>query len=163
MTKFGFINDDFVRSKLDKSEHRISRAFEELFSGYALTADDVLNDVVRVDGYPGIVTVKNISFYTFCEHHFLPFYGQASITYQPNQIVTGLGKIVRLVKDVHAKRLQIQEIMAKDIAEDIMRVLDAKGVRVELTATHLCMCARGPQDDTALTDVKFEMGSLLSI
>lgn len=157
---FSFISDSRISEKLRLSEHRIKKAFNELFSGYTLTAEDVLNDVVRVENYAGLVCVDQINFYSFCEHHFAPFFGTASVTYHPNQIITGLGKLVRLVRDVHARRLQIQEIMTKEIAEDIMRVLDAKGAYIVTRAKHLCMCSRGPKDDTAMTTVIYGCGTL---
>jgi len=157
---FSFISDSHVREKLRLSEDRIRRAFDELFSGYSLRAEDVLNEVVKVKDYSGIVTVENINFYSFCEHHFAPFFGTASVSYEPNEIITGLGKIVRLVHDVHARRLQIQEMMTKDIAEDLMRVLGAKGSFVTTEARHLCMCSRGPKDDTAITTVSYGCGTL---
>lgn len=157
---FSFISDSHVRERLRLSEDRIRKAFDELFSGYSLRAEDVLNEVVKVTEYTGIVTVENINFYSYCEHHFAPFFGTASVSYEPNAIITGLGKIVRLVHDVHARRLQIQEIMTKDVAEDLMRVLDAKGAFVITEARHLCMCSRGPNDDTAITTVKYGCGTL---
>jgi len=157
---FNFIDDKVIRDKLAESEQRIIRSFNELFAGYKLRAEDVLNEVVKVNDYQGIIEVKDISFYSFCEHHFAPFFGRATVYYQPQEIITGLGKIVRLVRDVHAKRLQIQELMTKDIAEDLMRVIDAKGVFVQTTAKHLCMCSRGPKDDNAETNVKYGCGTL---
>ena len=157
---FAFINDQQVRQKLELSQSRISSAYEDLFSGYNLAAEDVLNETIRVDQYNGLIRQHDISFYTFCEHHFLPFFGTATVTYRPRHIITGLGKLVRLVRDVHARRLQIQELMARDICEDLMRVLDAKGARVELTARHLCICSRGPSDDNAMTTVTYEAGEL---
>jgi len=157
---FGFISNEDVRNRLRRSEDRIRRAFDELFGGYGLRAEDVLNEVVRVENYTGLVTVQDINFYSFCEHHFSPFFGTASVTYHPGEIITGLGKIVRLVHDVHARRLQIQETMTKDIAEDIMRVLGAKGALVVTKARHLCMCSRGPNDDTAVTVVSYGTGTL---
>lgn len=159
-TVFGFISNPEVRDRLRESEDRIRKAFDELFGGYALRAEDVLNEVVRVENYTGIVTVENVAFYSFCGHHFSPFFGTASVTYQPGEIITGLGKIVRLVHDVHARRLQIQETMTKDIADDIMRVLGAKGALVVTKAKHLCMCSRGPKDDGALTVVSYGTGTL---
>ncbi len=155
-----FNSDARVRDKLRASEGRIRRAFDELFSGYALRAEDVLNDVVRVTDYTGLVRVENINFYSFCEHHFAPFFGTASVSYEPHEIITGLGKLVRLVRDVHGRRLQIQEIMTRDIAEDLMRVLGARGALVVTEARHLCMCSRGPKDDTAVTTVKYGCGTL---
>lgn len=161
-TLFSFIDDDRVRDKLIGSEDRIRKSFNELFLGYGLTAEDVLNEVVRVKDYTGIVRVEDISFYSFCEHHFAPFHGTASVMYQPGEIITGLGKIVRLARDVHGRRLQIQELMTRDIAEDIMRVLEAKGAFVVTKAKHLCMCSRGPKDDKAMTTVAYGVGTLES-
>ncbi len=157
---FGFIENDEARTKLLNSEDRIRRAFKELLSGYDLKAEDVLNDVVHVDNYTGLITVEDINFYSFCEHHFAPFFGTASVTYEPGEIITGLGKIVRLVHDVHGRRLQIQETMTQHIAEDMKRVLGAKGVFVVTKAKHLCMCSRGPKDDTVSTTVTYGCGSL---
>ena len=157
---FSFVANEEVRQKLLLSEHRIRKSYDELFSGYALKAEDVLNDVIHVSDYTGVVEVKNIQFYSMCEHHFAPFFGTANVYYQPKEIITGLGKLVRLVRDVHGRRLQIQEIMTKNIAEDIMRVLDCKGVYVETTAKHLCMCSRGPKDDLADTTVSYGLGTL---
>lgn len=158
---FSFIPVDIAREELAPSLDRISRAYGELFSGYALTAEDVLNETVRVENYNGIVIVDHITFYTFCKHHFLPFFGEASVTYKPGKIVTGLGKIVRLVRDVHARRLQIQELMAQDICEDMVRVLGVAGVEVKLRAKHLCMCSRGPSDDNVETEVVYRIGQSL--
>ncbi|HEX8443945.1 MAG TPA: GTP cyclohydrolase I [Allosphingosinicella sp.] len=155
---FGFIPNEEVRTALEPSFDRISRAYSELFSGYALRADDVLNETLRVTDYQGWITVDKISFYTFCQHHFLPFFGEASVSYLPGQVITGLGKIVRLVRDVHARRLQIQETMARDICDDMTRVLGAKGVQVTLRAKHLCMCSRGPGDDNSETEVTYSIG-----
>ncbi len=157
---FSFVTDEHVRQKLILSADRIRRSFDEMFSGYQLKAEDVLNDVVHVEEYTGVVRIDDINFYSVCEHHFAPFFGTVSVTYQPGTIITGLGKIVRLVRDVHGRRLQIQETMTRDIAIDIMRVLGARGVRVVSRARHLCMCCRGPKDDTAMTTVDYGCGTL---
>lgn len=157
---FGFVENAEARVKLMESSARITKAFSELLSGYSLSAEEVLNDVVHVSNYTGLVTVEDINFYSYCEHHFAPFFGVASVTYEPAEIITGLGKLVRLVRDVHGRRLQIQEMMTKDIADDVMRVLHAKGVLVVTKAKHMCMCSRGPKDDTAITTVKYGCGTL---
>lgn len=159
-TMFSFITNPTVRKKLLASGKRITKAYDELFSGYELSAEDVLNDVVHVQNYTGMVKVHEISFYSFCEHHFAPFFGTADVYYRPNKVVTGLGKIVRLVHDVHGRRLQIQELMTRDIAEDIRRVLKAKGVFVVTRARHMCMCSRGPKNDNVLTTVTYGCGNM---
>lgn len=157
---FEFEGGDRVAEAIGSSADRIRRAFSELFSGYHLTAEEVLNETVRVEDYSGVVTIKDISFYSYCEHHFAPFFGTADVSYEPGEIITGLGKIVRLVHDVHARRLHIQELMTRDIALDLMRVLDAKGARVTTRAKHLCMCSRGPSDHNAITEVTYGAGTL---
>lgn len=160
---FNFVTNEHVRQKLNLSADRIRRSFDEMFSGYQLKAEDVLNEVIQVERYTGLVSVHDINFYSVCEHHFAPFFGTVSVTYQPGKIITGLGKIVRLVHDVHARRLQLQETMTRDIAEDVVRVLDAAGARVVSRAKHLCMCSRGPKDDNALTTVVYGCGTLQSV
>lgn len=159
-TLFSFIENEKVREKLKASEERIRKSYNELFSGYELKGEDVLNDVVHVTDYNGIVEMKNIQFYSMCEHHFAPFFGSCDIYYQPKEIITGLGKLVRLVSDVHSKRLQIQEIMTQDICKDVMRILDAKGCYVRTQAKHLCICSRGPKDDVAETVCTYAEGTL---
>lgn len=157
---FEFENGELVRERVLESLPRIRKAYAELFSGYGLKAEDVLNETIRTKDYAGVVRVANISFYTFCEHHFLPFFGTADVAYQPGGVITGLGKVVRLVRDVHARRLQIQEVMTREIAEDMERVLGAKGVAVRTRAKHLCTCSRGPSDDRSWTEVIYNTGTL---
>jgi GTP cyclohydrolase I len=159
---FDFPNGNLVVERMVSSSARIRGALADLFSGYGKTAEGVLNETVRVKNYSGLIIVRDIHFYTFCEHHFLPFFGVADVIYEPRQIITGLGKIVRLVRDVHARRLQIQETMTKEIAEDLMKVLNAKGAFVRTRARHLCICSRGPSDDSAWTEVAYRLGTLSS-
>lgn len=149
-----------VAAALRSSRARIERALSELLGGYGLRAEDVLNEVVNVASYNGVVGVRAVSFYSICAHHLVPFFGMATVIYEPGPIITGLGKIVRLVRDVHARRLQIQELLVRDVAEDIMRVLRAKGVAVSTTAKHLCICSRGPLDDTAEAVATYAIGTL---
>ncbi len=154
------IDNEDATQILRESEERIQKYLSQSFSGYGLKAEDILNDVAHVEGYSGTVNVRDISFYTYCGHHFAPFLGTASVVYKPKKIITGLGKIVRLVRDVHAKRLQMQELMTKDIAQDIHRVLGAEAVFVETKARHLCMCSRGPSDDNAETVCTYSIGDV---
>ena len=149
-----------VVTALKASRQRIEGVFADLLSGYALRAEDVLNEVARVNDYSGLVGMRGISYYSLCAHHFLPFFGAATVVYEPGDVITGLGKIVRLVKEVHARRLQIQELMAKSIADDLVRVLNVKGVAVITTAKHLCICSRGPSDDSADAIAFYATGTL---
>jgi GTP cyclohydrolase IA len=119
-----------------------------------------LNEVATVQEYSGVVRVEGISFYSYCAHHFAPFYGTAEVAYEPGEKITGIGKLARLVRDVHAPRLQLQEFLTRDVATDIMRVLGARGAYVKTSATHLCMCSRGPKAEGAVTSVEYGLGSL---
>ncbi|MGE0371677.1 MAG: GTP cyclohydrolase I [Gammaproteobacteria bacterium] len=156
--RFPSLETPEIGPRLLASRDRIDRAFAELLGGYSLKAEDVLNEVVEVKDYNGVVEVGGISFYSFCEHHFAPFFGTADVAYVPGKIITGLGKVVRLVSDVHARRLQVQELMTRDIAEDLARVIKAKAVRVVTRATHLCICSRGPKNETSWTEVRYACG-----
>lgn len=146
-----------------EAEDRIRRAYKELLSGYDTDPGKLLKttrEIAPDEKYTGLVTVRDINYFSICAHHFLPFYGQISITYQPGKIIIGLGKFPRLVQ-AYARRFQIQEDLVKEIAEEIMGSGQALGVRVKSTGRHMCMCSRGPSDHTAETDTEFALGSLL--
>lgn len=122
---------------------RVARAWREQLDGYGHTAERVLGTIFRAE-YDEIVLLRDIPFYSTCEHHLLPFHGVAHVAYIPGEGrgVVGLSKLARLV-DMHARRLQLQERLTQSIAVDLERVLGAKGVAVIVSAQHLCMCARG--------------------
>lgn len=146
-----------------EAEERIRKAYRELLAGYEVDPAKILKTTRPIapgEKYTGTVTVRDINYYSLCAHHFLPFYGKISITYEPGEIIIGLGKFPRLVQ-AYARRFQIQEDLVKEIAEEIMRSGKAKGVRVKSTGRHLCMCSRGPSDPTAETDTEFALGTLL--
>jgi GTP cyclohydrolase I len=146
-------------STIGKSEDRIVRAYKELLSGYDLNTSQILNEVVKVENYEGLVLEKDIQFTSICGHHFLPFFGSMNIAYEPNKIITGLGKLPRLVQ-AYSKRFQIQELLVKDIADEIMKSIDAKGVYVTSKARHLCMHSRGPSDRNVETICTYSLGTL---
>lgn len=125
---------------------RVVRAWRELLAGRDADVDAILTRQFNSDGFDEVVLLNNISFYSMCEHHLLPFHGVAHVAYIPNEAgyVVGLSKLARLV-EAHARRLQLQERMTADIAKDLERVLQARGVAVVVDAVHLCMCARGVQ------------------
>jgi GTP cyclohydrolase IA len=131
---------------------RVAKAMREATDGRDLRAEDVLGTTFPADGYDEVILLRNIPFYSMCEHHLLPFHGHAHVAYVPAQgeqkRVVGLSKLARLV-DMHARRLQLQERMTANIADDLERVLAATGVGVIVTAKHLCMCSRGVAKDGA--------------
>lgn len=122
---------------------RVARAWEEQLSGRNLKAEEILRTEFEAKNYDEVVLLRAIPFYSTCEHHLLPFHGEADVAYVPeNGQVVGLSKLARLV-DMHARRLQLQERMTRDIASDLRTVLNPKGVAVVVRAQHLCMCSRG--------------------
>ena len=136
------IGEDPKRPGLQETPERVARMCEELFAGYAVKAAEVLK-VVSPEQHDELVLVKNIPFYSICEHHLLPFLGVAHVAYIPaGGRVTGLSKLARVV-ELEAKKLQVQETLTTAIAEDIMETLRPKGVSVIIEAEHLCMTMRG--------------------
>jgi GTP cyclohydrolase I len=136
------IGDDPEREGLKQTPARIIRSWEELFSGYDQRAEDVLVTHFHAEEYDEMVLLRDIEFYSTCEHHMLPFCGKAHVAYIPEDKIVGLSKLARLV-DVFARRLQVQERMTQQIASELQRVLKPKGVAVMIEATHQCMSCRG--------------------
>lgn len=138
------IGEDPDREGLVETPARVARSYQELCCGYAMDPDAlVCNALFEADGKEMIV-VNSIDFYSLCEHHMLPFFGKAHVAYIPNGKIVGLSKIARVV-EAYARRLQVQERMTAQIADCLMRNLDALGVAVVLKAQHLCMMMRGIQ------------------
>ena len=135
------IGEDVNREGLVETPQRISAMYEEIYGGYDMDPAEVLKKRFKVSGSE-IVVEKNITFYSTCEHHLLPFYGQVHIAYIPDGEVVGLSKLARLV-EVFAKRPQIQEQMTAQIADALMDNLHPKGVMVMAEAEHMCMTMRG--------------------
>src|SRR5688572_22125457 len=146
------LGEDPAREGLVRTPQRVEKALRFLTSGYAADIDVVLNDALFTVDYSEMVIVKDIDFYSLCEHHLLPFFGKCHVAYIPRRRVIGLSKIPRLV-DVFARRLQIQERMTNQIAQVILERIDPKGVAVVCEATHLCMSMRGveKQNSCAVT------------
>lgn len=143
--------DDPEREGLKDTPARVARAYRELFSGYDLAAEDVLGRTFEeVAGYDDMVLVKDIPFYSHCEHHMVPIIGKAHVAYLPNGRVLGLSKIARVV-DIFGRRLQTQESMTAQIAKAIDESLAPRGVAVMIEAEHMCMAMRGVQKQGSTT------------
>lgn len=138
------------REGLKDTPNRVARMYTEIFSGYEQTPEEILGRDFDGEGYQDMVLVKDIPFYSHCEHHMVPFYGVAHIGYVPKDRVVGLSKLARLV-ECFARRLQIQERMTSQIADAIESVLEPEGVAVVVTAEHMCMTMRGVQKPGAKT------------
>ena len=143
--------DDPSREGLVDTPMRVAKAYEQLFKGYREKPEEILDRVFEeVEGYGELVLVRDITFYSHCEHHMVPFIGKAHVAYYPSDGVVGLSKLARLV-DTYARRLQTQETMTVQIAEAIDRTLKTRGVAVMLDAEHFCMSIRGVQKQGATT------------
>jgi GTP cyclohydrolase IA len=136
------VGEDPNREGLRKTPERFEKAFKFLTSGYHQNVDSVLNGATFAVAYDEMVVVKDIEFFSLCEHHLLPFFGKAHVAYLPNKRVLGLSKIARLV-NMFARRLQIQERMTSQIAQSIEEKISPEGVGVIIEARHLCMQMRG--------------------
>jgi GTP cyclohydrolase I len=136
------IGEDPEREGLLKTPERVAKAYEELLSGYRTDPIELLNEAIFEVSYDEMVIVRDIEFYSMCEHHMLPFLGRAHVAYLPKGKVIGLSKIPRIV-DMFAKRLQVQERMTRQIADLVDELLHPKGVAVVVEGLHLCSVMRG--------------------
>ena len=150
-TLLRWAGDDPNREGLLETPKRVAKAFREFYSGYAEDPSEILDKIFsEVEGYDDIVLVRDIPFYSHCEHHMVPFYGVAHVAYYPTKGVVGLSKLARLV-DAYARRLQTQESMTAQIATAMVKALDPRGVAVMIEAEHMCMSMRGIQKAGAMT------------
>ncbi len=138
------IGEDPTREGLLETPHRVAEAYEFLTSGYQMNVEEVMNEAVFNEKYDEMVLVKNIDFYSLCEHHMLPFYGKVHVAYIPDGKIIGLSKIPRVV-EIFSRRLQVQERMTQEIADTLENYLQPKGVAVVAEAFHMCMMMRGVQ------------------
>ena len=136
------IGDDPDREGLQQTPARIVRSWKEIYGGYAQRAEDVLVTQFQAERYDAMVLLRDIEFFSTCEHHMLPFHGKVHIAYLPDEKIVGLSKLARLT-EIYARRLQVQERMTYQIAMELERVLKPKGVAVMIEAMHQCMCSRG--------------------
>ncbi len=144
------VGEDPKRDGLLNTPMRMEKSMAFLTQGYAQTVEEVLHDALFDVEYDEMVMVKDIEFYSLCEHHLLPFFGKAHIAYVPNGKVVGLSKMPRIV-DVFARRLQVQERMTQQIAEAVEAAIGPQGVGVVVEAQHLCMMMRGVQKQSSAT------------
>ncbi len=156
------IGEDPDREGLAKTPRRVDRAMEFLTAGYRANVEEVVNDAVFEEGfdreYDEMVLVKDIEFYSLCEHHMIPFFGTIHVAYIPDRKVIGLSKIPRIV-EVFARRLQLQERMTQQIAGCLTDVLKPRGVAVVSEAKHMCMCMRGIQKQNSMTTTSAMIGA----
>ena len=146
----GLLGEDTEREGLVKTPQRVARAMQTLTRGDRMDPKAVLNSAKFKEDYSQMVIVKNIDFYSLCEHHMLPFFGKVHVAYIPNGYITGLSKIARVV-DIFSHRLQVQERMTLQIKECIQETLNPLGVMVVVEAQHMCMQMRGIEKQNSVT------------
>jgi GTP cyclohydrolase IA len=136
------VGEDPDREGLQQTPARIIRSWKEIYGGYEQRSEEILVTQFCAGQYDEMVLLRDIEFYSTCEHHMLPFYGKAHIAYLPNNKIVGLSKLARLL-DMHARRLQVQERLTQQVATELQRILRPKGVAVMIEGKHQCMCCRG--------------------
>ena len=151
------IGEDPKREGLVKTPERVAKAWQFLANGYEEDLESIINDAIFREDYDEMVTVKDIDFFSLCEHHLLPFFGKAHVSYIPNGKIIGLSKIPRIV-DMFGRRLQVQERMTQQIAETINDVLSPKGVAVVLEGQHMCMQMRGVEKQNSYATTSAMIG-----
>ena len=151
------LGEDPMREGLVKTPERVAKSWEYIARGYDQNVRDVINGALFEENARGMVIVRDIEFYSMCEHHLLPFFGVAHIGYIPDKKLLGISKIPRIV-DMFARRLQLQERLTQQIADTLFEILQPKGLGVVMEARHMCMQMRGVQKSRSITTTSAVLG-----
>ncbi|HCK13670.1 TPA: GTP cyclohydrolase I FolE [Candidatus Poribacteria bacterium] len=152
------IGEDPTRQGLFKTPYRSAKALQFLTQGYTQKVDEIVNGAIFDEEFDDMVIVKDIEFYSLCEHHILPFFGKCHVGYIPNKRIVGLSKIPRII-DMFARRLQVQERLTHQIAQAINEVLQPQGIAVVMEAQHMCMMIRGVEKQRSNTFTNVMLGT----
>lgn len=151
------IGEDPNREGLIKTPHRVAKSWKFLASGYKLTIEEIVSDAIYHEKAKGMVVVRDIDFFSLCEHHLLPFFGVAHVGYIPNGKIVGISKIPRIV-EMFSRRLQLQERLTQQIADSLQDLLDPIGLGVVLEGQHMCMQMRGVEKKNSFTTTSAVFG-----
>ena len=151
------IGEDVNREGLIKTPNRVAKAWDYFSQGYRTKIDDVINNAIFSENCKDMIVVRDIEFFSLCEHHMIPFFGRAHVGYLPNGKIIGLSKIPRIV-DMFSRRLQVQERLTDEIAYTIQEILEAIGVAVVMEGRHLCMQMRGVEKQNSLASTSAMLG-----
>jgi GTP cyclohydrolase IA len=151
------IGENPEREGLLKTPHRVAKSWKFLVQGYEQNIDDIVNNAIFEEDYDEMVTIKDVDFFSLCEHHLIPFYGKAHIAYIPDGKVLGLSKVPRIV-EMYGRRLQLQERMTQQISKAIGNAINPKGVAVVLEGEHMCMQMRGVQKRNSYATTSYMTG-----
>ena len=154
----GLIGEDSTRQGLIKTPERVAESWKFLSQGYHQNLNDVINEAIFNESAKDMIIVKDIEFYSLCEHHLIPFYGKAHVGYIPNGKIIGLSKIPRII-DFYSRRLQVQERLTNQIATCIQDLLNPKGVAVIMEGRHFCMLMRGVQKQNSIASTSSMLGA----
>ncbi len=153
------LGEDPAREGLVETPERVARSLSDLTSGYRQTLESIVGDALFAEEYDELVLVRDIEFYSLCEHHLLPMFGKAHVAYLPRGCVVGLSKLPRIV-EMYARRLQVQERLTREVAEAVDKALSPRGVGVVIEAEHMCMSMRGVQKPGSRTVTSCLLGVL---
>ena len=154
----GLIGEDSTRQGLIKTPKRVAESWKFLSQGYHQNLDEIINEAIFDESAKDMIIVKDIEFYSLCEHHLIPFYGKAHVGYIPDGKIIGLSKIPRVI-DFYARRLQVQERLTNQIATCIQDLLNPKGVAVVMEGRHFCMLMRGVQKQNSIASTSSMLGA----
>ena len=154
----GLIGEDSTRQGLMKTPKRVAESWKFLSQGYHQNLDEIINEAIFDESAKDMIIVKDIEFYSLCEHHLIPFYGKAHVGYIPDGKIIGLSKIPRVI-DFYARRLQVQERLTNQIATCIQDLLNPKGVAVIMEGRHFCMLMRGVQKQNSIASTSSMLGA----
>jgi GTP cyclohydrolase IA len=151
------VGENPTREGLERTPQRFAKALREICSGYAMTLKDAVGEGAFAAEGKGLVSVKDVEFYSMCEHHMLPFFGKVSVAYLPGEKILGLSKIPRII-EMYSRRFQVQERLSRQIGDAVQEAIAPRAVVVQMTGSHMCMMMRGVEKQASTTTTEYSLG-----